>query len=219
MTKVYKRSTQKGSRPVGVIFGLIASALIFLAIPLTQIFTTYTKTSEDILAIDLAPPPPPPPLDEPPPPPEPEEEPPPPDFEPPPPPITLEQLEIALEAGTGEAVGGDFAIPNLTVTKDELGSLDIFDIKDLDKKPKTLKQVAPIYPLEAKHRGLSGYVRVQFIIDKKGNVVSVKVISSSDRIFENPTVDAIRQWRFTPGEKNGRIVTTRAETRIPYEIQ
>ncbi|MGJ8651612.1 MAG: energy transducer TonB [Opitutaceae bacterium] len=219
MSSVYKCSNANRSRALGVTLGIAVSGLIFLAIPLTQIFTEYKKESTDIQAIDLAPPPPPPPLDEPPPPPEPEEEPPPPDFEPPTPPISLEQLEIALEAGTGDAVGGDFAMPNLTINKDDLGGLDIFDINDLDKKPKSVKQVAPIYPMDATRRGLSGYVNVQFIIDKRGNVVNVKVTSSSDKIFDKPTIDALRQWKFTPGEKGGRVVTTRAETRIPYEIQ
>ena len=219
MAPVYKGSTENGSRPVGLALGIVVSGLIFLAIPLTQIFTDYTKSNEEILAIEVAPPPPPPPLEESLPPPAAEEEPPPPEFESPPPPITLEQLEIALEAGTGDAVAGDFAMPNLTINKDELGGLDIFDINDLDKKPKSVKQVAPMYPMDATRRGLSGYVNAQFVIDQRGNVVSVKVISSSDQIFEKSTVDALRQWKFTPGEKNGRIVTTRAEVRIPFEIQ
>jgi len=202
-----------------VVVGLAFSALIFMAIPLTQIFTSYEKTPEEIEAIEVAPPPPPPPLEEPPPPPEPEEEPPLPEFEPPPPPITLEQLEVALDPGTGEAVAGDFALPSLRIQKEELGGLEIFDINDLDKKPTTVKQVPPIYPIEATRRGLSGFVVAQFVIDQRGNVISVKVVRSSDRIFEGPTIDALRQWRFTPGEKNGRIVTTRAETRIPFDIQ
>lgn len=199
MAPIYKGSTGKSSRSVGLTLGIAVSCLIFLAIPLTQIFTEYTKSNEDILKIDVAPPPP--PLDEPPPPPEPEEEPPPPEFEPPAPPISLEQLEIALEAGTGDAVGGDFAMPNLTINKDELGGLDIFDINDLDKKPKSVKQVAPIYPMDATRHGLSGFAEIEFIIDERGSVVNVKVTKSSDKIFEKPTINALRQWNFTPGEK------------------
>jgi len=219
MPPVYQSSTSKRSPVLVIALGIAVSGLIFLAIPLTQIFAEYTKSPEEIMAIDVAPPPPPPPLDEPPPPPPPEEEPPLPEFEPPPPPISLEQLEIALEAGTGEAVAGDFAMPNLTINKDELGGLDIFDINDLDKKPRSVKQVPPIYPMDATRRGLSGYVNAQFIIDTRGNVVDVKITSSSDPIFEKPTINALRQWKFTPGEKGGKVVTTRAETRIPYTIQ
>ena len=219
MSPAYHSSNKKHSSVLGVAMGIAVSALIFSGIPLTQIFTEYNKNSEDIQAIEVAPPPPPPPLEEPPPPPPPQEETPLPEFEPPPPPISLEQLDIALEAGTGEALAGDFVMPNLTISKDELGGLDIFDINDLDKKPRSVKQVPPTYPIDATPRGLSGYANAQFVIDTRGNVVQAKITSSSDPIFEKPTINALRQWKFTPGEKGGKIVTTRAETRIPYTIQ
>ncbi|MGB0334968.1 MAG: energy transducer TonB [Opitutales bacterium] len=217
MPSSFRSSDSKSFPTMGVVTGIIVCGLIFLAIPLTQMFTDYSRANEEILAIELAPPPPPPPIEEPPPPPE--EEPPPPDFEPPPPPISLEQLEIALEAGTGESMAGDFAMPNLTIKKEELGGLEIFDISDLDKKPTTVKQVAPLFPVEARRRGLSGYAVAQFIIDQRGGVRDVIIISSSDSVFNKPTIEAIRQWKFTPGEKGGRIVTTRAEARMPYQIQ
>lgn len=221
MVPIFKDFSRKhkSSKIISLSLGIAVSLLLFIAIPLTQIFTNYERSNNEIDLIEFAPPPPPPPLEEPPPPPPPEEEKPPEEFEPPQPPISLEQLEIALEAGTGEAVGGDFAMPNLTIKKDELGGLEIFDINDLDTRPKTVKQVAPTYPISAKRRGLSGWADAQFIIDKRGNVVNVKIKGSSDLIFEKPTLDAVRQWKFTPGQKNGKVVTTRAETRIPYIIE
>ncbi|MGJ8654774.1 MAG: energy transducer TonB [Opitutaceae bacterium] len=219
MAPVYKSSNMNRSRSVGVILGIVVSGLIFLAIPLTQIFTEYKKSNNEIDAISLAPPPPPIMEEEPPEPPPEEEPPPPPEFQPPPPPISLEQLNVALEAGTGDSMGGDFAMPNLTVNKDELGGLDIFDINDLDQKPRSTKQIAPVYPISARRRGLSGWVNAQFIIDQRGNVVDVKITRSSDPVFEQPSITALRQWKFTPGEKNGKAVTTRAETKIPYNIE
>jgi periplasmic protein TonB len=219
MSRVYMPPDPKRARPVGVVVGLAVSILIFLAIPLTQIFNDYSKSPEEILGIDLAPPPPPPPLEDPPPPPEPEPEKTPPEIERPPPSISLEELEIALEPGTSVAMQSDFALPSLTVNSDELGGLDIFDINDLDKKPRSIKQIAPMYPMDATRRGLSGYAQALFVIDQRGNVISVKITSASDPIFEKPTIDAIRQWKFTPGEKGGKPVVTRAETRIPYQIQ
>jgi protein TonB len=219
MPNIYTPPDPKRALPVGVVVGLAVSVLIFLAIPFTQMFTNYTKAPEEIMSIDVAPPPPPPPLEDPQPPPEPEQEKAPPEIERPPPNISLEELEIALNPGTGVAMDGDFALPTLTVNSDELGGLDIFDINDLDKKPRSVKQVAPIYPMDATRRGLSGYAQALFVIDQRGNVISVKITSASDPIFEKPTIDAIRQWKFTPGEKGGKPVVTRAESRIPYQIQ
>lgn len=219
MPSVYTPPDSKRARPIGVVVGIIVSGLLFLAIPLTQMFTEYTKTSEEIMSLDLAPPPPPPLQDEPPPPPEPEQEKAPPEIERPPPNISLEELEIALEPGTGVAMEGDFALPSLTINSDELGGLDIFDINDLDKKPRSVKQVPPVIPMDVTRRGLSGYAQALYVIDQRGNVISVTITSSSDPIFEKPTIDAIRQWKFTPGEKGGKPVVSRAETRIPYQIK
>ncbi|CAA6680268.1 MULTISPECIES: energy transducer TonB [unclassified Lentimonas] len=218
MSSVYKSPKGKGTRTIGVLLGLGVSALIFLAIPLTQIFTEYEKTPSDIESIELATPPPPPPEDEPPPPPEPEEEEPPPELDTPPPPVSLEQLDMALEPGTGDSLSGDFALPTVDL-KQNLGSLDIFDLSDVEKKPHPKKQSAPKYPMDATRRGLSGYAIAVFIVDQNGNVIDVDIPKSSDPIFDKPTIEAIRTWKFSPGEKDGKTVKTRIKIRIPYEIE
>lgn len=219
MAPAYSPRSNKGSRATGAVIGIVVSGLLFLAVPLTQMFTDHAKSPGEIMAIEVAPPPPPPPPEDPPEPPPPEEEPAPPEMETPPPNLTLEQLEVALNPGTGVAMNGDFALPSLNVDSKKLGGLEIFDINDVDKKPRSVKQVPPVYPIEANRRGLSGYAKAFFVIDKSGNVINVKVTQASDPIFEKPTIEAIRKWKFTPGEKGGKPVVTRAEIRIPYQIQ
>lgn len=218
MAKIYKAPSSKGSRLIGPVLGIAACALLFLAIPLTQLLTDYEKTNTIIEAQEVAPPPPPPPpFEEPPPPPEVEEEPPP-EFDRPPPPVTLEQLDLAMEIGTGGSLAGDFALPTINLTQN-LGSLDIFDISDLEKKPQIRKQVPPQYPIEAKLQKISGYARAEFIIDTKGNVIDVRIIESSNKVFDRPTIKAISGWKFTPGEKDGKVVKTRTRVRLPYTFQ
>ena len=219
MAAAYSPRNEKSSRAIGVVIGIIVSGLLFLAIPLSQMFTEHDKSPEEIMSIDVAPPPPPPPPEDPPEPPPPEEEPSPPEMETPPPNLSLDQLEVALNPGTGVALSGDFALPSLNVDSNKLGGLEIFNINDVDKKPRSVKQVPPVYPMDANRRGLSGYAHAFFVIDKKGNVVDVKITNASDPIFKKPTIDAIRKWKFTPGEKGGKPVMTRAEIRIPYQIQ
>ena len=162
--------------------------------------------------------PPPPPPEDPPPPPEHEEEEPPPELDSSPPPISLEQLDMALEPGTGGALSGDFALPSFDAKKTNLG-MDIFDINDLEKKPQPRRQLPPRYPAKAKANGIEGFVLAEFIVDQNGEVESVVVKDSSHSFFEAPTVDAIRNWVFTPGEKDGRKVRTRVRVKIPYTLQ
>ena len=219
MSKIYQPPQGKGTGVAGIVLGIGVSALLFLAIPLTQIFTEYEKQPEQIEAIEVATPPPPPPPEEPPPPPEPEEEEPPPELDTPPPPITLEQLDMALNPGTGGSLAGDFALPSFDVNQKDLGGLEIFDIGDLENKPQPKRQGSPRYPASARRRGLEGFALAEFIIDENGNVTSVEIKQSSDPVFDQPTIEAIRDWKFTPGEKDGRAVKTRTRVRIPYNIQ
>ena len=48
--------------------------------------------------------------------------------------------------------------------------------------------------------------------------MQVTITRSTDPVFEKPTIDAIRSWKFTPGEKDGRKVKTRTRVTIPYTI-
>ncbi|MFP4204097.1 MAG: hypothetical protein ACLFS4_07155, partial [Opitutales bacterium] len=100
MPKVYTPPQGKGTLLWGILLGIGVSGLLFLAIPLTQLFTEYEKEEEKFERLEMAEPPPPSPPEDPPEPPEPEEDPPP-EHEEPPPPVSLEQLEMSLEPGTG----------------------------------------------------------------------------------------------------------------------
>lgn len=219
MATIYKAPQGKGTLSSGVVIGIAVSALLFLAIPLTQILNNPVPPKTEIESIEMAPPPPPPPPEEPPPPPEPEEQEPPPELNTPPPPISLEQLEMALTPGTGGSLAGDFALPTFDVNSDELGGLEIFDIGDLEDKPQPRRQNPPRYPSEARRKGIQGFALAEFIIDENGDVSAVEIKQSSNPIFDKPTIDAIRGWKFTPGQKDGRPVKTRTRVKLPYTLK
>lgn len=206
---------------LSVILGLLATFLTFISIATTHLMTEYEKNPYQIEEYVMATPPPPPPLEEeePPPPPEPEE--PPPTLDSPPPPITLEQLDVILNPGTGTAgiIAGDFALPQLRdINQNDLGSLQIFEISDLDQKPRPKRQKPPIFPPAALRKGLNGRVVIEFIIMKDGRVSDTKVVKSSDPLFEPYAINAVKQWTFTPGKKDGKSVNTRTQVPIPFNV-
>jgi protein TonB len=214
MPKPFKKPKEKNNNYSGLLIGIAFSFLLFLAIPLTQIFTNYEKAPESIDSLEIAPPPPPPPPEDPPPP-EPEEEEPPPELDTPPPPISLEQLDMALEPGTGGSLSGDFALPSFDAKKTDLG-MDIFNINDLDKIPGFRRPPNISYPVKAQRLGLSGYVVIRFIVDEQGNVGSIEIVEASDKIFVAPVRDAYLKAKFNPGEKNGRTVKFKMQQKIPF---
>lgn len=216
MSKIYQAPQGKGTGPTSIVLGVGISGLLFLAIPLTQIFNKYEKQPEEILAIEVAPPPPPPPPEEPPPPPEPEPEEPPPELNTPPPPISLDQLDMALNPGTGGALGGDFALPTFDVSGSDLGGLEIFELGDVDSPPQPRTKIEFNYPAAAKRKGVTGVVKIEYVVNENGRVENIQIIESPDRILSDATSEVLRRARFEPATKGGNAVKVRMRASIPY---
>jgi periplasmic protein TonB len=68
--------------------------------------------------------------------------------------------------------------------------------------PGLIKKVEPQYPQIARAARMEGTVVVDAIIRKDGSVSDVKVLKSSSPMFEQACIDAVRQWRFTPGSQD-----------------
>ncbi|NBB78543.1 MAG: TonB family protein [Verrucomicrobia bacterium] len=217
MAKIYNPPQhRKGMMASGTVLGIGVSGLLFLAIPLTQIFTSYEKSPEEIEALEVAPPPPPPPPEDPPPPPEPEQEEPPPELDTPPPPISLDQLDMALNPGTGGSMAGDFALPSFDVQSTDLGGLEIFELGDVDSPPQPRTKIEFSYPSKAKRRGITGVVKVEYVVDENGRVEQINIVDSPDRSLSNATIEVLERARFQPAEKSGRPVKVRMRAAVPY---
>jgi len=78
--------------------------------------------------------------------------------------------------------------------------------KDAFDPPTLIRYVPPQYPAEAARTGQTGRVSVGVIIDTAGRVEDARVIAASDPVFAAPAIAAVRQWRFTPGRKNGQLI-------------
>jgi protein TonB len=200
----------------GSLLGIGVSGLLFLAIPLTQIFTTYEKSPEEIESLDMAPPPPPPPPEDPPPPPEPEKEEPPPELDTPPPPLSLEQLDMALNPGTGGSMAGDFALPTFDVNSTDLGGLEIFELGDVDSPPQPRTKIEFSYPSSARRKGITGVVKVEYVVNENGRVEQINIVESPDSSLSKATEDVLERARFEPAQKSGLAVKVRMRAAIPY---
>jgi protein TonB len=99
------------------------------------------------------------------------------------------------------------------------GIKDLFDINNLDQKPVGRVQNPPQYPYEMSRAGISGEVVVEFIISANGDVVDTRVIRSSHREFEVPAMQAVQKWKFKPGRKAGKNVSTRVSQLIEFNLE
>jgi len=194
----------------------VLTLAFFLVLPLMQAINKPPTADTVVSSVDayVEPPPPPPepePEEE-----EPEEEPPPPELAEETPPLDLSQLELALNPGFGGAgLVGDFAtkLNNVASEGDDLNEL--FSMSDLDQKPRVMYQPSPTLNAQVRRKA-PGTVYILFIVDKNGRVVKPKIQKSTDPVFEQPALAAVKQWKFDPGKRNGEPVRFRMRVPITF---
>jgi protein TonB len=97
-------------------------------------------------------------------------------------------------------------------------TVEVFDISRLDHQPVPVFMARPYYPFAMRRAGVSGEVLVDFIVDREGYVRNAFAARSSQREFELPAIQAVRQWRFRPGMVAGRAVYTHMQVPIMFSI-
>jgi protein TonB len=74
--------------------------------------------------------------------------------------------------------------------------------------PGLIKKVEPRYPDIARAARIEGDVIVDAVIRKDGTVSDVTVLRSTNKMFEQSCIDAVRQWRFTPSPQDVVLTVT-----------
>lgn len=115
---------------------------------------------------------------------------------------------VQKRANTSEAIAA-----RLTA---RLVEVSPYDAAELDRAVVVRSTVPPLYPSKLKEEGVGGEVLADFVIDVTGAVQEVRVVRSSHREFEAPSIDALKQWKFSPGEKGGRVVNARVQQLLVF---
>ena len=79
-----------------------------------------------------------------------------------------------------------------------------------------VKRVDPVYPEEAKKKGVAGTVVVEVTIDKLGAAKGVRV-TKGDPALAKAVLEAIRQWRWEPHKLNGEAVEVETTVVVRFE--
>lgn len=133
------------------------------------------------------------------------------------------RIDVDPRTPVGTFVGDHIPVvgdPNGSPFGTEIGPLapKIFSVGSLDRVPEARAQTRPLYPDSARREGLEGKVEIEYVVGPSGEVVNVRVLSSSDRRFEEPTLRAVSKWRFEAGKKEGRAVSFRMRQVISFGL-
>ena len=82
--------------------------------------------------------------------------------------------------------------------------------------PKPIDRPSPVYAFELLKAGTEGAVEVAYTVDTRGNVTNLKVVRSTNRAFEQPTIEAMRRWKYQPAMQDGTPTSFASKVLVMY---
>ncbi len=77
--------------------------------------------------------------------------------------------------------------------------IGIFTPRQVDRPPRILKSVPPLYPFDAKTKGVEGRVVLRFVIDENGQILNPQIVKAEpEGIFEESALSALAKYKFEP---------------------
>lgn len=114
--------------------------------------------------------------------------------------------QVDVDTRINDALIGD--VSNIVMTGDTV-----------DEKPSPTFRVPFEYPARAKAKEIEGFVVLSLLIDQKGEVKKIKVLESEPvGVFDEPAIQSVKDWRFTPAKFKGSPVKIWANQTIRFEL-
>lgn len=85
--------------------------------------------------------------------------------------------------------------------------------------PVVINRVEPSYSEAAREAGYSGEVWLEAVIDEHGVPTEIRVTRALGLGLDEKAIEAVRQWRFTPGMKEGQAVSVRATIAVQFRLR
>ncbi len=139
------------------------------------------------------------------------------------PPVNLnEKFDARDFSGRGVAGGVASGVIGGTgpVITDAVVAGETYTSDEVDDPVQPISGPTPNYPPVMKDVGIEGVVRLRFVVSAAGRVEggSVQVISSTNKAFEQPAIDAIKRWTFKPARVRGAAVRQLVEQNIRFSL-
>lgn len=120
-----------------------------------------------------------------------------------------------VSSGKKQSVAGRETVghvdPNATSAR-SVESEPVFDAQYLNNP-------VPLYPQLARQRGVQGMVLVNVVVKTDGTPADVIVTRSSGyEILDVAALDAVKQWRFIPAKRSGKVVEANVVVPVEFKI-
>ncbi len=84
--------------------------------------------------------------------------------------------------------------------------------------PKPLSEISPFYPEKARQERKEGTVVLKLTINKDGAVSDVHVVNGIEKDIDQAAVEAVGQWKFSPGTYQGNPVDVELSVSVNFRL-
>ena len=84
--------------------------------------------------------------------------------------------------------------------------------------PKVASKVEPHYTEAAREGKIQGTTVLSVVVDPQGRAQEIEVKRSLDAGLDRSAVEAVRQWTFEPGRRNGKPVRVAAKIEVNFRL-
>jgi TonB family protein len=84
--------------------------------------------------------------------------------------------------------------------------------------PRVLKQVDPEFSEASRKAKYQGTMEVSLVVDRSGSVQNIRITSPLGMGLDEKKVEAVRQWKFQPGMKDGEPVAVKIAVEMDFHL-
>jgi TonB family protein len=111
------------------------------------------------------------------------------------------------------------AIGTLGLQKGNAQSDQVYKVGGDVTQPHVIYKVDPAYTDEAGQAKIEGTVMLKVVIGTDGLAHDISVVKGLDAGLDGKAAEAVQQWRFAPGTKNGEPVAVQATIEINFRLK
>jgi len=126
--------------------------------------------------------------------------------------------EGAARGLTGNAVGTASDGGRGAVSSANVNYNAVFSISGVTTRPQILARPVPGYTEEARRAHIEGAVKLSVVLDASGGVSDIRVARGLGYGLDEKAVEAARQLRFVPAEKDGHPVSVRVSLEFKFAL-
>lgn len=121
------------------------------------------------------------------------------------------ELREQVAVGSGQAL----ALPEIPAMPDARW----YTARQVDRRPELMTPTLPVYPEQARSRGIEGSVVVEVHIDETGRVHDIQILEANPPgVFDAAVLEAYGQARYRPALLDGRPVRYIGKYRVLFKL-